>query len=130
METNAEDVDTLQQPDKYEGNDTDSKINNPSNSQTCDESEEMEIDNVTQKEVNKQLDSEDDEIKFKKPRTHDCESHENKDKVESNSESKRNNLDEETEDRIWATLYGQCIGDAIGLLTEFMTVEDAKKVSG
>lgn len=32
------------------------------------------------------------------------------------------------EDQIRATIYGQCIGDAIGLLTEFMSKEDAFKV--
>ena len=32
------------------------------------------------------------------------------------------------EDQIKATLLGQCIGDAIGLLTEFMIKEEAKKV--
>lgn len=31
-------------------------------------------------------------------------------------------------DQIRATLYGQCVGDAIGLLTEFLTKKDAKKV--
>ena len=32
------------------------------------------------------------------------------------------------EDQIRATLYGQCIGDAIGLLTEFMSKRDAFEV--
>ena len=31
-------------------------------------------------------------------------------------------------DRIYATLYGHCIGDAIGLLTEGLTRADVKKV--
>ena len=31
-------------------------------------------------------------------------------------------------DQIYGTLYGQCIGDAIGLLTEFMVKKDAKLV--
>ncbi len=31
-------------------------------------------------------------------------------------------------DRIVGTIYGQCIGDAIGLLTEFMTKREAKVV--
>ena len=34
----------------------------------------------------------------------------------------------EEENQIKAVLYGQCIGDAIGLLTEFLPKEDAKKV--
>ena len=34
----------------------------------------------------------------------------------------------EEENQITAVLYGQCIGDAIGLLTEFLSKEDAKKV--
>lgn len=34
------------------------------------------------------------------------------------------------EDQIKATLLGQCIGDAIGLLTEFMIKEEAKKYYG
>ncbi|XP_076109483.1 ADP-ribosyl-[dinitrogen reductase] glycohydrolase-like [Mytilus galloprovincialis] len=32
----------------------------------------------------------------------------------------------ETMDRIQATIYGQCIGDAIGLLTEFLSKDEAK----
>lgn len=32
-------------------------------------------------------------------------------------------------DRIKATIYGNCIGDAIGLLTEFMTKKEAVDVS-
>ena len=32
-------------------------------------------------------------------------------------------------DRIKATIYGNCIGDAIGLLTEFMTKKEAIDVS-
>ena len=31
-------------------------------------------------------------------------------------------------DRIYATLYGHCVGDAIGLLTEGLTKEEVKKV--
>ena len=31
-------------------------------------------------------------------------------------------------DQIEATVLGQCIGDTIGLLTEFMIKEEAKKV--
>ena len=30
--------------------------------------------------------------------------------------------------RIYGTLYGNCIGDAIGLLSEFMTKDEAKQV--
>lgn len=30
--------------------------------------------------------------------------------------------------QIKAVIYGQCVGDAIGLLTEFLTKKDAKKV--
>lgn len=33
----------------------------------------------------------------------------------------------ETIDRILATVYGQCIGDAIGLLSEFLTKEETKE---
>ncbi|KAH9488680.1 hypothetical protein Btru_042156 [Bulinus truncatus] len=33
-------------------------------------------------------------------------------------------------DQILATLYGQCVGDAIGLLTEFLTKDEAKKYYG
>ncbi|XP_022343575.2 ADP-ribosylarginine hydrolase Tri1-like [Crassostrea virginica] len=36
----------------------------------------------------------------------------------------------EEENQITAVLYGQCIGDAIGLLTEFLPKEDAKKYYG
>lgn len=35
----------------------------------------------------------------------------------------------ETIDRILATIYGQCIGDAIGLLTEFLSKDEAKMVN-
>lgn len=31
-------------------------------------------------------------------------------------------------DQIYAIVYGHCIGDAIGLLTENLTKEEAKKV--
>ena len=31
--------------------------------------------------------------------------------------------------RILGTIYGQCIGDAIGLMTEFMDEEETKEVS-
>ena len=31
-------------------------------------------------------------------------------------------------ERILGTIYGNCIGDAIGLLSEFMTREEAKTV--
>lgn len=31
-------------------------------------------------------------------------------------------------DQILVTIYGQCVGDALGLLTEFMCKEEAKKV--
>ena len=31
-------------------------------------------------------------------------------------------------DQIFGTIFGQCIGDAIGLLTEFMTKAEAEKV--
>lgn len=31
-------------------------------------------------------------------------------------------------DRIFATIYGHCVGDALGLLTENLSKEDAKKV--
>ncbi|KAK7102754.1 ADP-ribosyl-[dinitrogen reductase] glycohydrolase-like [Littorina saxatilis] len=33
-------------------------------------------------------------------------------------------------DRIFATIYGQCVGDALGLLTENLTKEECKKVYG
>ena len=33
------------------------------------------------------------------------------------------------ENHVLGTLYGNCVGDAIGLLTEFMSREDALKVS-
>ncbi|XP_052082859.1 ADP-ribosylarginine hydrolase Tri1-like isoform X3 [Mytilus californianus] len=36
----------------------------------------------------------------------------------------------ETMDRILATIYGQCIGDAIGLLTEFLSKREAKLYYG
>ena len=36
--------------------------------------------------------------------------------------------EERIKDQILATIYGQCVGDAIGLLTEFMTKEEAKEV--
>ena len=32
------------------------------------------------------------------------------------------------ENRVLGTVYGNCIGDAIGLLTEFMTKSEAEKV--
>lgn len=38
------------------------------------------------------------------------------------------NFHTETIERIKAVIYGQCIGDAIGLLTEFMTQEKAFEV--
>lgn len=31
-------------------------------------------------------------------------------------------------DQIYAIVYGHCVGDAIGLLTETLTKEEAKKV--
>jgi len=34
-----------------------------------------------------------------------------------------------TYDRIYATVYGQCVGDALGLLTEGLTKDEIKKVS-
>ena len=34
------------------------------------------------------------------------------------------------EDHIRATLFGNAVGDAIGLLTEFLTKEEAKQVLG
>lgn len=34
----------------------------------------------------------------------------------------------ELENRVLGTIYGNCIGDAIGLLTEFMSKKDADKV--
>ncbi|PVD24337.1 hypothetical protein C0Q70_14817 [Pomacea canaliculata] len=33
-------------------------------------------------------------------------------------------------ERIFATIYGQCVGDALGLLTENLTKEEAKRVYG
>ncbi len=33
------------------------------------------------------------------------------------------------EDQILGTIYGNCIGDAIGLMTEFLNKEQASKVS-
>ena len=33
------------------------------------------------------------------------------------------------EDQIRAVIYGQCVGDALGLLTEFMPKKEAKSVS-
>ncbi|XP_076447850.1 ADP-ribosylarginine hydrolase Tri1-like [Babylonia areolata] len=35
-----------------------------------------------------------------------------------------------TYDRIFATVYGQCVGDALGLLTENLTKEECKRVYG
>lgn len=32
-------------------------------------------------------------------------------------------------ERIFATIYGQCVGDALGLLTENLTKEEAKRVN-
>lgn len=40
----------------------------------------------------------------------------------------KSHLNTETIERIKAAIYGQCIGDAIGLLTEFMTLAQASKV--
>lgn len=40
----------------------------------------------------------------------------------------KDHLNAETIERIRAAIYGQCIGDAIGLLTEFMTHAQASKV--
>lgn len=37
-------------------------------------------------------------------------------------------MSQEEQNQIKAVLYGQCIGDAIGLLTEFLTKEEAKTV--
>ena len=42
---------------------------------------------------------------------------------------KNNQPSPETIDRIIATIYGQCIGDAIGLLTEFLSKREAKLVN-
>ncbi|CAL1531811.1 unnamed protein product [Lymnaea stagnalis] len=39
-------------------------------------------------------------------------------------------MQKEVKDQIVATIYGQCVGDALGLLTEFMTKIDAKKYYG
>lgn len=39
-------------------------------------------------------------------------------------------LSQEEQNQIRAVLYGQCIGDAIGLLTEFLTKEEAKTYYG
>ena len=33
-----------------------------------------------------------------------------------------------TYDKIYATIYGQCVGDALGLLTEGLTKDETKKV--
>ena len=38
------------------------------------------------------------------------------------------NIPEATRDQIIATLYGQCMGDAIGLLSEFFDKEQAAQV--
>ena len=49
-----------------------------------------------------------------------------------NSTNAGNEPHARTDDRreqIFATIYGQCIGDAIGLLTEFLTMEQANYVS-
>ena len=37
-------------------------------------------------------------------------------------------LEKEIKDQMLATIYGQAVGDAIGLLTEFMTKEEAIEV--
>lgn len=37
-------------------------------------------------------------------------------------------MSQEEQNQIKAVLYGQCIGDALGLLTEFLTKEEAKTV--
>jgi len=34
-----------------------------------------------------------------------------------------------TYERILGTIYGQCVGDALGLLTENLSKEECKKVS-
>ena len=41
----------------------------------------------------------------------------------------RTQNDDHLENHILGTLYGHCIGDAVGLLTEFMTKREAAKVS-
>ena len=38
------------------------------------------------------------------------------------------NIPPETRDQIVATLYGQCMGDAIGLLSEFYSKDEAVEV--
>ena len=53
--------------------------------------------------------------------------HESKPKPSFNTKSTLS--DEVLLDRILGTIYGNCIGDAIGLLTEFMTKKEAMHVS-
>ncbi|KAK3596757.1 hypothetical protein CHS0354_038756 [Potamilus streckersoni] len=43
---------------------------------------------------------------------------------------KSQHKDTELDEQIFATLYGQCIGDAIGLLTEFMSKKEAHRYYG
>jgi len=50
------------------------------------------------------------------------------DKQDQPSPDKQDQPPPDTVDRILATIYGQCIGDAIGLLTEFLTKREAKRV--
>ena len=54
------------------------------------------------------------------------------DKLASQSTEKLAGLNvdiEERREQITATVYGQCIGDAVGLLTEFLSESQAKHVS-
>ena len=37
-------------------------------------------------------------------------------------------MNEIIKDHIEGTIYGNCIGDAIGMMTEFLSKEDANKV--
>lgn len=53
--------------------------------------------------------------------------HESKPKPSFNTKSTLS--DEVLLDHILGTIYGNCIGDAIGLLTEFMTKKEAMHVS-
>ena len=59
--------------------------------------------------------------------------HADQDETSSNTEPPQHggveNIPADVRDQIVATLYGQCMGDAIGLLSEFMDKEEATAVT-